>query len=502
MMMATKATATATGFMRGRSWLAITGLRLHALKSTTTSLTSRIRNFSSNSSSFPIVDEIDRWEFSRSSLGFENMLIRPVLSTIKQLPEVEKAFETFPSNVAMDHLHRATQIFSSYNKNGQEHIAILAMIAECQQRLAQYDDSIKTLQDIQMCIQQQQPADTAPPHLDATITLACAKVYWLNGQFIQSKKLCESIIGTYNDRDESFPTTNLHIASAMTGKAVSQLCAMKNMEDAYSVRDYFNICNKFLQRHPPSATVLPQATGLANAGVAEAVYSMYLEQNNNISVPINAALKNWFQGLQKIITTTATTTNKGNSTILRKASSYQSLQSTIQSNIAWGVLHYEDKDRTDRLSKASEYAKKALAIYNNNNNNENDSSLLHPQPHLGNDGLIKVLSIIAACYEQADDVITAEGLFQSAITTTNNKNVPLGTLAKLELRDAYIQYANLCGQSQGDNTDTKRRRRDSDVTNFLQKAKDIDDTQLPMGWKGKSAIHGSLWFWTPGEFLE
>ena len=74
--------------------------------------------------------------FSTSSLGFEHTFIRPVLSSIRQLPEVEAAIDQFPSLSTVDNLKRASDVFASFDKGGREHLAVQAMLAECQQRLA------------------------------------------------------------------------------------------------------------------------------------------------------------------------------------------------------------------------------------------------------------------------------------------------------------------------------------------------------------------------------
>lgn len=437
--------------------------RLRSVVVQATTAGSRTRDFSTASA--PSHEDNEFLSFSRSSLGLEGRLIRPVLATIRQLPEVETAWNTFPSVAAVDNLKRASDVFASFNKGGREHVAVCAMLAECQQRLALYDQSLRTLEGVQSSVG---PAVAATlPNFAEDMILARAKVHWTKGAFSESQELCNSIVSTYNDLEESYPTTSLHMASAMTGKALSQLAAMQSMDDAYSVRDFFRIAIKFLERHPPTENSLPQAAALSNGGVAEAVYSIFLEETNGVSVPMDPALRSWFQGLQKVGL-------QGINHSKNVVAASKALESTVQSNLAWGVLNYEE-NRPDRLSKASDYAKKALAVYDADN-------------PLGKEGLSRVLSIVASCYHQAENAVTAEGLFQSAI---DGKGRPPGTLNSLQLRDAYLGYADLCKQWD---------RRDSDAQKLQEKAAAIE-AALPPGWKGKSGIHGSLWFWTPGEFL-
>ncbi|MGK3733678.1 MAG: hypothetical protein ACI8RD_000340 [Bacillariaceae sp.] len=404
--------------------------------------------------------------FSTSSLGFESSFIRPVLASIRQLPEVEAAIDQFPSISTLDNLKRASDVFASFDKGGREHLAVQAMLAECQQRLALYEEAVTTIEELRHSSITSENKVAQPTYFEENTILALAKIKWTMGDFHESEKLCEEIISTYNDLEETFPSTNLHIASAMTGKALSQLVKMNSMDDAYSVRDFFRVSIKFLERHPPSGNTLPQAAVLSNGGLAEAIYNIYLEETNNVSVPISPALRFLFQGLQK----TAVSESSSNIQIIAAS---RALEASIQSNLAWGVLNYET-DRSDRLSKASDYAKKSLEFYD-------------AESILEKEGLIWILSVVASCYHQADSAVTAEGLFKSA---TNKKDISPGTLTTLQLRDAYHGYSNLC--KQWDNRDEDGKQ--------LKKEAEMIESKLPPSWQGKSGIHGSLWFWTPGEF--
>jgi hypothetical protein len=388
------------------------------------------------------------------------------LASIRQLPEVEAAIDQFPSISTLDNLKRASDVFASFDKGGREHLAVQAMLAECQQRLALYEEAVTTIEELRHSSITSENKVAQPTYFEENTILALAKIKWTMGDFHESEKLCEEIISTYNDLEETFPSTNLHIASAMTGKALSQLVKMNSMDDAYSVRDFFRVSIKFLERHPPSGNTLPQAAVLSNGGLAEAIYNIYLEETNNVSVPISPALRFLFQGLQK----TAVSESSSNIQIIAAS---RALEASIQSNLAWGVLNYET-DRSDRLSKASDYAKKSLEFYD-------------AESILEKEGLIWILSVVASCYHQADSAVTAEGLFKSA---TNKKDISPGTLTTLQLRDAYHGYSNLC--KQWDNRDEDGKQ--------LKKEAEMIESKLPPSWQGKSGIHGSLWFWTPGEF--
>ena len=410
------------------------------------------------------VGPADRLSFSVSSLGLDRNFISPVLASVRQLPEFDEAWNTFPSSASIEDLNRAADVFASFDKGGREHAAVCAMLAECQQRLALYSEALETLDDLGQFCQTQNIPNSAED-----VLLAKAKIFWTKGDFARAQGLCESIISEYNDFDEDFPTTNLHMASAMSGKALSQLASMTTLDDAYSVRDYFRIAIKFLERHPSTANSLPQAVAHSNCGVAEAVYSIFLEETNDVSVPIDGALRTWFQGLQQ---TERDRPEAEFGPHLSAASKL--LQGNIQANLAWGVLNYET-DRSDYLKKASDYASKALKVY------DSDGTL-------GKEGMCRILSIVASCYQEAENAVTAEGLFQSAI---NRKELPPGPLSLLCLKEAVLSYEKLCR-----NWD----KREGDAKRLEAEAEEIDES-LPDPWKGKSGIHGSLWFWTPGDFL-
>lgn len=405
--------------------------------------------------------------FSTSSLGLEPNFVRPVLDSIRTLPEVDSALNNFLTCTSTpDNLKRASEVFASFDEGGKEHLAVQALLAEYQQRLSLYEDAVITIEEMRNSLATSKNK-FVQTNLEEDSILALAKVRWTMGDFRESEELCDKIISTYNDLEETFPSTNLHIASAMTGKALSQLGSMKSIDDAYSVRDFFRVAIKFLERHPPSENTLPNAAALSNGGLAEVIYNIFVEETNEISVPINPALRFLFQGLQKA------SISKSNSDIRITAASH-ALEASIQANLAWGILNKE-QHRSDYLSKASDYAKKSLEFYNS-------ESILEKE------GLSWVLSVVASCYHQADNAVTAEGLFQSAI---NKDRISPGTLTKLQLREAYDGYSKLC---------IKWENRETDGENLMKEVERIEAT-LPSNWQKKAAIHGSLWFWTPGEFI-
>jgi tetratricopeptide (TPR) repeat protein len=432
-----------------------------------------------------------------ASLGLEhNFVTSKTLASIQQLPEVKSALANFPSLSSVDDLKRASQIFDSFPAGAaaSEQLAVRALLAECQQRLALYDKALASLDRLAGLIQTLKMSTSTnkdDPSLwflqRDDIILARAKILWTMGEFREAQQLCESIIHQYDDLQESFPTTtNLHLASAMTGKGISQLAAMATMDDAYSVRDYFRIAVRFLERHPSSSgptTVLknlPEAAVLNNSAVAEAIYAIFLEQTNGVSMPFTVALKTWFKALQKL---------KGGTITDNRDVPSQILQAKIQTNLAWGILNYE-QDQSDRLSKASDYAGKALKVYDTLRANENSNTSSTPQALVPSDGLTRTLSILGSCFHQSDNAVTAEGLFQSAVDKKKHLLRAPDTLSLLELKAAYRGYADLCH---------KWEKREGDVRRLEGGIRQVDEELLPPGWNGKSDVFSGMWFWTPGD---
>jgi tetratricopeptide (TPR) repeat protein len=426
-----------------------------------------------------------------ASLGLEhNFVTSKTLASIRQLPEVKSALANFPSLSSVDDLKRASQIFDSFpgEAAASEQLAVRALLAECQQRLALYDKALSSLDGLAGLIQTTSISNKHVSSLSLLqrddIILARAKILWTMGEFREAQQLCESIIHQYDDLRESFPeTTNLHLASAMTGKGLSQLAAMETMDDAYSVRDYFRIVVKFLERHPssghPVPNNLPEAAVLNNYAVAEAIYAIFLEQTNGVSMPFTVALRTWFKALQKL---------KGGTMDNRDVSS-KILQAKIQTNLAWGILNYE-QDQSDRLSKASDYAGKALKVYDTIRANENSDTSSMPQALVPSDGLTRTLSILGSCFHQSDNAVTAEGLFQSAVDKKKQLLRAPDTLSLLELKAAYRGYADLCH---------KWEKREGDARRLEGEIRHVDEELLPRGWNGKSDVFSGMWFWTPGD---
>lgn len=400
---------------------------------------------SSNGSKEEPTSSLLRISHSTSALGvWEACVLKhpSVFQSIIQLPEVESAIcslnqPNIVSSSIIDSLERAEQIFGSMKRGGDEHTACLSLLAEIQ---CQTNDAgcLKTLQRILQYSEEKGCATV--DH----IKLALAKAFWLRGDFASSKEICDSLVG----RTQIEPAVR-------TGQAVSRLLLVSTLDDVFSVRDPFRMVVKQLERTDATSTAL--AAAHLNMGVAEAVYAETVSKHNNVDVPLDGAMRCWKQGL---------TTLKLDS---RVSSLRSTLRARLSTNMAWGMLQMT-RER-DYIQRASEFASDALAVYDNM---KGDTS--------NKEGLCRTLSLLASCYHTSGGAVTAQGLFQSAIDRPTSS--PLQTI---ERHDAFVGYAYLCRGWE---------KRECDADKLQQKADDLI-ASLPEGWRGKSAIHGSIWFWTP-----
>jgi hypothetical protein len=387
---------------------------------------------------------------STSSLGiWEACVSKPpaVLQAIQQLPEVESAIRSFhqPNTISSSviySLERAVQIFGSMKKGGDEHTACLFLLAEIQCRANNSVACCNTLQELIGYCSDDELGRADP------IKLAMAKVHWLNGEHATAKEICDSLVGN----------TQIEPA-ARTGQAVSRLLLVSTLDDVFSVRDPFRMVVKQLERTTDLSSTALAAAHL-NMGVAEAVYAETVSKHNNVDVPLDGAMRSWRQGLTTLKKSSRVSTVRAN------------LQARLQTNMAWGMLQMT-RER-DYIQRASEFASGALAVYDKLRDDYSNK-----------EGLGRTLSLLATCYQKSGAAVTAQGLFQSAMDQPASS-----PLQKLERRDALIRYADLCREWE---------KRERDAEKLVQQADDLD-ASLPDGWRGKSAIHGSLWFWTPAIF--
>lgn len=468
------------------------------------------------------IDRIPREQLfplsSSSSLGLENSVIIPDLSTLCQLPEVEAALRfAVPQDLSstfifsadsanmLEGLQRGADIFVNM-PNNSPYQAVLALQADRQTRTGRFRAASRTLQLLQDQILQQQAQrqDTAimVPLLD--VTLARSKVLLLLGDTVATDELCQEILQDLERLDDSGKHFAAYYASARTGQACARLCRAATLDDAFSVRDPFRMTVKYLENnHMPARMV---AAAYLNMGIAEAVYAGIVSRESKLpdrSVPLDGAMRSWKQGLialkkvpkseKKTITTLA-------------------LKARLQSNMAWGLLNMSNSPSPGDVQEASEFCSRALKVYDSD---EWPTTVLK-------EGLSKTLTLTATCYHKTGKAVTAEGLLQSACTnaehfltlhqqdrlppsssTTADFDLPevssslagsddvsMSPFLLLEWQAAFSEYADLCRDWE---------RRDTDAMRLSQQADRIR-MALPPHWpddNGKASVLSSLWFWTP-----
>lgn len=434
------------------SWTVFTGsidqerisTRGHAFSSTSSA--QETKNNKSSSSALPI------FPLSTTDLGLEGGMIQPHLVNIRQLPEIESALQDPVKSI--DLLRRAVDIFATMQ--GPEHSAVLAWIASSQQRTGDYIGAVKTLDKIQALASVKDNPVTM-----TDLALAKAKALWLAGDFADAKAICDGLLD--DNANPVMDRSPLHYASARMGQAITRLCLAEKLDDVFSVRDPFNMTVQFLKDYP--AATAGRTAAQLNLGVAEAVYAQIVgDAHDEAEVPLDGAMRAWKQGLS--MQQRAKAPDSEHARVVAEM-----LQVRLQSNLAWGLLRMP-RER-DNVKRASELVGKALEM--------NDKL----PPGTAQEALTRTLTLVATCYHQAAQAVTAEGLLHSAMD-----GPVVSPPEKLDLREAYLANAKL--YSEWD-------RRERDAERLKEKATDMD-SQLPGKWKGKSGIHSSLWFWTPGLF--
>jgi len=401
-----------------------------------------------------------------TSLGLDTRFVKPHLASIVQLPEVEQVLSSSSSSHS-EHRHteellrRAVDIFQSFNKGGTEEQACLALLAEHLQRTGRYSDASKLL-----LVLEEYCRAAATKEQTADVTLARAKAAWFGGDFDTSESICNAAL----ESDVIESLSPLYEASLRNGYGLCRLLCMDTVDDAYSVRDPFRGILKSLERMPTLALAMAQL----NFGTAEAVYSTFLQEKNNMDAPLDAAMRSWKQGLttlKRVPSSNKDVDGRGGT-----AASSIALEIRLTNSMAWGCLQMS-KVSGNGVEQASEFASKALKL-----NDDNKDAL----GGFKDEGLRRTLTLLAICCHRSSSAVTAEGLFQSAVEN-DDKCAVSNPLSNLELRDAFVAYSELC-------RDWDRREHDAD--RLVQQASDVDGS-LPPGWRGKSGIHSSLWFWTP-----
>lgn len=409
------------------------------------------RSFSSAEASSPEDPDLPTFGLSSTILGlFESpTIIKPHIKSIIQLPEVADALSANNRPVKfeqIDGLRRATDVFASFQKGGNEHCATLALLAEYWQMNAKYSESIAALEELkEYCSVEGRGKGEM-----ADVSLALSKAFWLNGEFDQGKQECDNLLeGTV-----SFYSPYQEL-SALTGHAINRLMLVDTLDDVFSVRDPFRMVVKQLEGTPS----LGLALSLLNFGVAEVVYAHVVERERKVDVPLDGALRAWRQGL-----TTLKRASSKNKTL------HMAIEARLRSNMAWALLQM--KGAGDRVDQASEFAGDALKIY--------DSEGMSFREGFG-----RTLALVATCYHKTSSAVTAEGLFQSSLGE-NEDLLLINPLAKLDIRDSIRGYADLCRDWD---------RREADAERLDQKAAAVESS-MPDAWQGKLGIFSSLWFFT------
>ena len=421
--------------------------------------------------------------------------IKAVSSALQQILEIDPSLSSSTLIIhrqyqtAITALERAIQIFGSYRPGGKEQMASYALLVEFQNRSNQYDACRATLNEL-LAVYKSNNDESEAVYMNDIVQIATAKVLWYQGHHAAAKEICDALV------EENRPVSVV----ARTGQAMTRLLLVTTLDDVFSVRDPFRMSIRRLEQMVhPSATVL--AAAYLNMGIAEMVWAETVSKFNDVDAPLDAAMRNWKQGITILTRGELAGSNIYNATKLRKGQTKDSplrsmLHARLLCNMAYGMLHMNH--HADYVSQALEYASESLAIYDAMNKHNNDTNKASDESgeasgriNYDKEGLGRALSVAGTCFHLNGTAVPAQGLFQSSLDKISVNFSTLSTRATplqlVEQSDTYERYSDLC---------LDWEEREGDAKQLREKANDIHAKLLPDGWKDKTSIHGSLWFWT------
>jgi tetratricopeptide (TPR) repeat protein len=362
------------------------------------------------------------------------------LNSIRQLPETKEALMS-PSiaqrekQQVVDNLMRAVDVFGRLNRGGAEHLFCLAMLAE----ISGVAGSIEAEEALDNMLDELSLDSGTGGDARSAVLVAKAKSLYYRGEFELSRTICNDIL---EDDPNSHPFGTVMAARTIFGAA--RLQTMETIDDAFSVRDPFRMVVKHVERNQPS-NKLALAVANFNMGTAEAVYAATVSKFNNVSVPLDSALKWW----------------KQSSTIVANRNFSSLMKARSHTNIGWSLMEMaSETGNMDFLKQSSENAKTALGCYQ-------ESSI--------KDGLARTLCLLGILAHKSGQAVTAEGLFASALSY--EKETVVGKLTYVE---SLNTYANLL-----DDWD----KREDEAESMREKAKAVP---LPVKWRRSTTMTGSL----------
>lgn len=392
----------------------------------------------------PLFLKVSKWNMDSYGLS-ASLVDSQTLQTIRQLPEVESVLIAPPQNAnerheASEKLRRAVEIFQAMNSGGAENMACLAMLAET--------IGVAGSVDTELILDQMFSTESLLAEVvKSNVLIAKAKSAYHRGDFAAARAKSEELL---DDAPNKHPFGTVAVARTIQG--ASRLQGMQSIDDAFSVRDPFRMTVKYLERNRPG-NKLALAAAHYNLGTAEAIYAQAVSKFNDVSVPLDYALRSWKQGL----------------TMISNRQSCYLLKARCHANMSWGLIQMaNDTDKPDFLKQASENAQAALACYKH---------------AIVQDGLERTLCLLGVCAHKSGQAVTAQGLFASALD--KEKETLVGKLNYIETLRCYAKLLD----------DWEKREKEAS----LMRAK-ISLVALPEGWMDKSVVSGSIWLFGLGIF--
>ena len=415
-------------------------------------------------------------------------MIAPHLDTIQQLPEVQYSLENEPTPGSIEGLTRALQVFAQLNFAGDEHCAVLALLAYCHASIGQYDPAQKILLELQT---------HRPNSFD--VNLSKLKVEWYMGNVTETSfafLLLESLESTHVGLDP------LRASSTLNSRGLITLVLKGEERRQDPVELLETACHDLLETSDSSVFKGYDKTRKSVEDSNDMDLPMdHIEKVNQVALlsVVPALIENEVKPDDQIKTALAIGFNNlgialvvdsppdGNPVaawreglaILDSLTFQTTFANTIRIRLLLNLAIIQLNDETDdSLKTASENAKSALRL-------SEDEHGMDPREHqflLG-----RSLSVVASCFVRADSAVIAEGLFQSSLSALKKGVGPLNQLA---LKETYHKYASLCH---------KWDKRKSDGERLEQER---DNITLQNNWKGQQELLAGLIFYCPADLKD
>ena len=449
-----------------------------------------------------------------SSLGLSQLVKPAGMESARQLPEVSFALQTQTDLVADERiapLERAAEVFEEIMAGGEEHRAVLALLADALNDAGRHQDAANSAQKLLVNVIE---SPTLSREDAFGIYLALSKAQFHGGQLDEAAETANFALSVASEVDDS-SLAALRQGIALNCAAICKFASISYADDATAddrkavdvlkeSQEMIRMGKSLLFRNDnaksstfssslaaESTLLLASAASSINEGVAEILHSSLHSRlmGVNIERPPDAAIKAWRDGISVI-----RRIHPASGTIPLASC----IMARLHSNVAASLLQpdgglqdkgvrSEQKMDENSLTAASESARTALKLCDE----IIDAAMNTDQAEATRRSLRSLsgrsLRLVADCYACAGSAVTAEGLYQSSLASLELGN----PLSSIERRLVYKSYSSLC---------SKWDKRTGDADKMEAKSGEVE-AEMSESWKCKPAILAGVWMFSQGDFM-